>query len=159
MMTLGTSKTKLLTWAVVPPLRQAKPRANSWVEYASVLHVWSVRRNGTEQKHQNACPSLRYIVAPCLLNTAAGHRRDEVGMGDQRVSFLCNLSHHDALSTEHLGGRKPDEAVLVVMARRGCREGETRRGPYITDSAFYFLLPLKEQLWKEQLWKEQLWKE
>ena len=65
-------------------------------------------------------------------------------MEDQRVCFLCNLSHHDAVSTEHLGGGKPNGAVVFVMPRRGCREeGETGRGPYITDSTFYFLLPLK----------------
>lgn len=133
-MALGTSKAKLLIWAVALPLRQARQCANSWAEHATILHAWSLRLKGTEQKYQISCPNLQYIAAPCLLNTAAGH---EMGMGDQRVCFLCNLSHHDALSTERLGGGKPNRAVVFVMARRGCRqEGETGRVPYITDSAF-----------------------
>lgn len=141
---LGTSKTKLLIWAVALHLWQARQCANFWAEQATVLHGWSIRLNGTGQKHQISCPSLQYIVAPCSWNTTAGHRRDEVGMGDQGVCFLCNCSDHDAVNTEHLGGRKPGEALLFVMARRGCwQEAETGRGPYITDSAFYFLFPLK----------------
>lgn len=139
-MALGTSKTQLLIWAVALPPWQARQRA----EHATVLHGWSLGLKSTEQKHEISCPSLQSIVAHHSLNTAAGRGRDEVGMGDQRVSFLCNLGHHDAVSTEHLGGGKPKGAGVSLMARRGCREeGETGRCPYITDSAFYCLLPLK----------------
>lgn len=157
-MALGTSKTKLLVWAVALLLQQVRQCANSSAEQATVLHGWSLRLNGTEQMHQNSCPSLEYVVAPRSLNIAARHRRDRMGMRDQGLCFLCNLSCHDAVNTKDLGGRKLDRAIVFVMIRRGYREGETRRGPYMSDSTFYFLIPLKIIVLKRIACFPQFWK-
>lgn len=39
-------------------------------------------------------------------------------MGDQRVCFLCNLSHHTAVSTEHLGGGKPNGGWCICHGEK-----------------------------------------
>lgn len=87
-MSLGTSKTKLLTWTGALPLSKLLGRTSPCHPQVSSQTKWH------QPTAQTSCCSLEDMVAPGLLYTSAGHQRVEVGVQDQRACSLCSLSHH-----------------------------------------------------------------
>lgn len=135
---LGTRKNKLLTWTAALHLQQARQRADSWAECATAIHGWTLRLNGTDQKHQTSCHSLQDITAPGYYT----HLQDIEGLkwGCRATgSVFCAVW----VITKHLEAGRP--IGLLYLSWQDAEEKENPKRIFHNWLCFLLLTPFEKQ--------------